>query len=107
MSHELSLIVWQLWPIVRGRTMILNTKIFDQNFLQLDHGVRNDLFDEEKIKLARWSRPEWTGMPKNVKNFDFGIDSIDQYLLHVKFFNSQILQHFFLIFDLFPPPPPN
>ena len=43
-------------------------------FSKLDYGVQKVLFSEGKIKLARSSRAEWTGRPKNVKNFDFGID---------------------------------
>ena len=37
--------------------------------------------------------------------FQKQIDSIDQYLSHVKFFNLKIFPTFFQVFDLLPPPP--
>ena len=60
---------------VQGRYNHFEQNFFGQIFFsKLDQDVREVLFGKGKIKQPRLSRAKWTGMPKNVKNFDFGID---------------------------------
>ena len=83
-----------LWVITRGDTMIFNKKFFDRKFFKTGPRCAEGSIWWGKNKTSPLKKSWIDGKAEKCQKFwlrnrfQNQLDSINQYLLHVKFFNS-------------------